>query len=132
MEIAVLKINQATLILIAAKLLSALLYLSALCFIAATLAVGITISTLATNQLQALQMSFFFFLPSLLLSGFMFPFPGVPEWAQAIGQLLPLTHFLRVLRGILLKGNEFPDVWPILVFGFLVMAAGAVARRTLD
>ena len=101
----------------------ALLYLSALCFIAATLAVGITISTLATNQLQALQMSFFFFLPSLLLSGFMFPFRGMPEWAQAIGQVLPLTHFLRVLRGILLKGNGFPDVWPeiwpILVFGFL-------------
>ena len=136
---------QVTLILLAAKVLFrvpmvgsfALLYLSALCFIAATLAVGITISTLATNQLQALQMSFFFFLPSLLLSGFMFPFRGMPEWAQAIGQVLPLTHFLRVLRGILLKGNGFPDIWPeiwpILVFGFLVMAVGAVRyRRTLD
>jgi ABC-2 type transport system permease protein len=136
---------QVTLILLAAKVLFrvpmvgsfALLYLSALSFIAATLAVGITISTLATNQLQALQMSFFFFLPSLLLSGFMFPFRGMPEWAQAIGQVLPLTHFLRVLRGILLKGNGFPDIWPeiwpILVFGFLVMAVGAVRyRRTLD
>ena len=136
---------QVTLILLAAKVLFrvpmvgsfTLLYLSALCFIAATLAVGITISTLATNQLQALQMSFFFFLPSLLLSGFMFPFRGMPEWAQAIGQVLPLTHFLRVLRGILLKGNGFPDIWPeiwpILVFGFLVMAVGAVRyRRTLD
>jgi ABC-2 type transport system permease protein len=136
---------QVTLILLAAKVLFhvpmvgslTLLYLSALCFIAATLAVGITISTLATNQLQALQMSFFFFLPSLLLSGFMFPFRGMPEWAQAIGQVLPLTHFLRVLRGILLKGNAFPDVWPdlwpILVFGVAIMAIGAVRyRRTLD
>ena len=100
---------QVSLILLAAKLLFhvpmvgsfGLLYLSALCFIAATLAVGITISTLATNQLQALQMSFFFFLPSLLLSGFMFPFRGMPEWAQAIGQVLPTR--LRVLRGILPK-----------------------------
>ena len=136
---------QVTLILIAAKLLFhvpmvgniGLLYLSALCFIAATLAVGITISALATNQLQALQMSFFFFLPSLLLSGFMFPFRGMPEWAQAIGQMLPLTHFLRVLRGILLKGNAFadvwPEIWPILVFGFVAMAIGAMRyRRTLD
>jgi ABC-2 type transport system permease protein len=114
-----------------------LLYASALSFIAATLAVGITISTLARNQLQAMQMSFFYFLPSLLLSGFMFPFRGMPEWAQAIAQLLPLTHFLRVLRGILLKGNGFadvwPDVWPILVFGLVVMALGALRyRRTLD
>jgi ABC-2 type transport system permease protein len=82
-------------------------------------------------------MSFFYFLPSLLLSGFMFPFRGMPEWAQVIGQALPLTHFLRVLRDILLKGNGFPDVWPdiwpILVFGLGVMAVGAVRyRRTLD
>lgn len=136
---------QVTVILLAARLLFhvpmvgsfALLYLAALCFIAATLAVGITISTLATNQLQAMQMSFFFFLPSLLLSGFMFPFRGMPEWAQMIGQLLPLTHFLRVLRGILLKGNAFPDIWPdlwpILAFGLIVMALGALRyRRTLD
>ncbi len=136
---------QVTVILLAAKVLFhvpmvgslPLLYLSALCFIAATLAVGITISTLATNQLQAMQMSFFFFLPSLLLSGFMFPFRGMPEWAQAIGSLLPLTHFLRVLRGILLKGNAFadvwPDLWPILAFGVVVMLFGALRyRRTLD
>jgi ABC-2 type transport system permease protein len=136
---------QVTLILLAAKILFhvpmvgslLLLYLSALCFIAATLAVGITISTLATNQLQAMQMSFFFFLPSLLLSGFMFPFRGMPEWAQTIGSALPLTHFLRVLRGILLKGNTFPDVWPdlwpILAFGLVVMLFGALRyRRTLD
>ncbi len=136
---------QVSVILMAAKVLFhvpmvgslLLLYLSALCFIAATLAVGITISTLATNQLQAMQMSFFFFLPSLLLSGFMFPFRGMPEWAQAIGSALPLTHFIRVLRGILLKGNTFPDVWPdlwpILVFGLVVMIIGAFRyRRTLD
>ncbi len=136
---------QVSVILLAAKMLFhvpmvgnlLLLYLSALCFIAATLAVGITISTLATNQLQAMQMSFFFFLPSLLLSGFMFPFRGMPEWAQTIGSALPLTHFIRVLRGILLKGNTFPDIWPdiwpILVFGFVVMIFGALRyRRTLD
>ncbi len=136
---------QVTVILLAAKLLFhvpmvgslLLMYFAALCFISATLAVGITISTLATNQLQAMQMSFFFFLPSLLLSGFMFPFRGMPEWAQMIGQVLPLTHFLRVLRGILLKGNAFPDIWPdiwpILVFGVVVMAFGALRyRRTLD
>ena len=136
---------QVTVILLAARVLFhvpmvgslPLLYLCALSFIAATLAVGITISTLASNQLQAMQMSFFFFLPSLLLSGFMFPFRGMPEWAQVIGQALPLTHFLRVLRGILLKGNGFPDVWPdiwpILVFGLLVMTFGAMRyRRTLD
>lgn len=136
---------QVTVILLAARILFrvpmvgslALLYLCALSFIAATLAVGITISTLARNQLQAMQMSFFFFLPSLLLSGFMFPFRGMPEWAQVIGQALPLTHFLRVLRGILLKGNGFPDVWPdiwpILLFGLLIMAFGALRyRRTLD
>jgi ABC-2 type transport system permease protein len=136
---------QVTVILLAAKVLFhvpmvgslPLLYFSALCFIAATLAVGITISTLATNQLQAMQMSFFFFLPSLLLSGFMFPFRGMPEWAQTIGSALPLTHFLRVLRGILLKGNTLPDVWPdlwpILTFGVVVMLFGALRyRRTLD
>jgi ABC-2 type transport system permease protein len=136
---------QVTLILFAAKFLFnvpmigslLLLYGSALCFIAATLAVGITISTLAQNQLQAMQMSFFYFLPSLLLSGFMFPFRGMPEWAQAIGQALPLTHFLRTLRGIMLKGNgladTWPEIWPILVFGTVVMAVGALRyRRTLD
>lgn len=136
---------QVTVILLAAKVLFhvpmvgnfALLYLCALCFIIATLAVGITISTIAQNQLQAMQMSFFFFLPSLLLSGFMFPFRGMPIWAQHLGEALPLTHFLRVLRGILLKGNTFPDVWPdiwpILAFATVVMALGALKyRRTLD
>jgi ABC-2 type transport system permease protein len=106
-------------------------------FIISNLAIGYTFSTVAESQLQAMQMSFFFFLPSLMLSGFMFPFDGMPEWAQAIGQVLPLTHFLRIVRGILLKGNGFaeiwPQLWPLILFMF---AAGAVAvarfRRTLD
>lgn len=136
---------QVTVILLAAKALFhvpmvgslPLLYLAAFCFIAAALAVGITISTLSRNQLQAMQMSFFFFLPSLLLSGFMFPFRGMPVWAQAIGEALPLTHFVRILRGILLKGNGFadtwPDLWPILAFGVVMMALGVLRyRRTLD
>ena len=92
-----------------------LLSLSALVFIAANLAMGITFSTIARNQLQAMQMSFFFFLPSLLLSGFMFPFRGMPHWAQNIGEVFPLTHFLRIVRGILLKGNGLDDVMPQLV-----------------
>jgi ABC-2 type transport system permease protein len=106
-------------------------------FMLANLAVGFTFSTLAKNQLQAMQMTFFFFLPSMLLSGFMFPFRGMPVWAQWIGEVLPLTHFLRVVRGIMLKGNEaaqlLPELWPML--GFLAVA-GAIAlaryRQTLD
>ncbi|RJG17030.1 ABC transporter permease [Massilia cavernae] len=106
-------------------------------FIAANLAVGFTFSTLARNQLQAMQLTFFFFLPSILLSGFMFPFRGMPGWAQAIGEMLPLTHFLRTVRGILLKGNTLadivPELWPI---GLFLLAAGGVAvyryRETLD
>ncbi|MDO8288876.1 MAG: ABC transporter permease [Parvibaculum sp.] len=87
-------------------LLSAVLLL----FVAANLAVGFTFSTLARNQLQAVQMAIFFFLPSILLSGFMFPFRGMPVWAQWIGEVLPLTHFLRIVRGILLKGNTTGDI----------------------
>ena len=106
-------------------------------FIAANLAMGFTFSTLARSQLQAMQMSVFFFLPSMLLSGFMFPFRGMPGWAQTAGELLPLTHFLRIVRGILLKGNGWaevwPDTWPILLF---LVAVSAVAlrryRKTLD
>jgi len=136
---------QVTIILFAAKLLfnvpmeGSLLLLSValVVFIAANLAVGFTFSTLARNQLQAMQMAFFFFLPSILLSGFMFPFRGMPRWAQWIGELLPLTHFLRILRGVLLKGNEVPEIlpslWPI---GAFLLAAGLVAlvryRETLD
>ena len=80
-----------------------LLLLVALVFIAANLAMGITFSTIAKNQLQAMQMTFFVFLPSILLSGFMFPFRGMPRWAQMVGEVFPLTHFLRIVRGILVK-----------------------------
>ncbi|MBE0505050.1 MAG: ABC transporter permease, partial [Desulfuromonadales bacterium] len=89
-----------------------LLLLASLPFIAANLGVGLTFSTLARNQLQAAQMSFFFFLPSILLSGFMFPFRGMPVWAQTIGEVLPLTHYLRIVRGIVLKGNGLAEIAP--------------------
>src|SRR5207302_1147759 len=82
-----------------------LLTLAVLIFIAANLAIGFTFSTLSTNQMQATQLSMFFFMPSMLLSGFLFPFRGMPHWAQWLGELLPLTHFLRIVRGLLLKGN---------------------------
>ena len=113
------------------------LYLSVLLFIAANLMLGLTISAVARNQLQAMQMTFFFFLPSMLLSGFMFPFRGMPEWAQVIGQALPLTHFLRIIRGVLLKGNGWseilPETWPIAVFMLVVIAIGLRSfRSTLD
>ena len=106
-------------------------------FIVANLAVGITFSTIAKNQLQAVQMAFFFFLPSLLLSGYMFPFRGMPGWAQDIGECLPLTHFLRVVRGILLKGNGLtecaPDLWPIALFVAVMLFIGIKRyRQTLD
>ena len=106
-------------------------------FIVANLAVGFTFSTIARSQMQAMQMTFFFFLPSMLLSGFMFPFRGMPDWAQAIGQVFPLTHFLRIVRGVMLKGADWqamwPNIWPILIF---IVAATVVAmmryRSTLD
>lgn len=114
-----------------------MLFVSALVFIVANLAMGITFSTLAQNQLQAMQLSFFFFLPSLLLSGFMFPFRGMPQWAQSIGEMLPLTHFLRIVRGIMLKGSGVEDVvlqlWQIAVFAAVVLAIGVKRyRQTLD
>jgi len=114
-----------------------LLYFSVSLFIAANLTLGITFSSIARNQLQAMQMTFFFFLPSILLSGFMFPFRGMPEWAQWVGTVLPLTHFLRIVRGILLKGNGFvevwPNIWPILLFTLAVIGLGlGVYRKTLD
>jgi len=87
-----------------------LLLFSCLPFIAANLSMGLIFSTLAKNQLQAAQMSFFFFLPSILLSGFMFPFRGMPNWAQWLGDILPLTHFIAIVRGILLKGNGLYDL----------------------
>ena len=115
----------------------ALLLLGVLAFIAASLTVGITISSAAQSQMQAMQMTFFFFLPSLLLSGFMFPFRGMPRWAQFIGEALPLTHFLRLIRGVMLKGNGvvdvWPHIWPLLVFTAVVLAIGLKRfRKTLD
>jgi ABC-2 type transport system permease protein len=109
----------------------------ALVFIVANLALGITFSTIATNQRQAMQMAQFFFLPSMMLSGFMFPFRGMPEWAQTIGQVFPLTHFLRIIRGVMLKGNGWPQVapefWPIVAFTGGALALAVLRyRRTLD
>ncbi|MGB6063472.1 MAG: ABC transporter permease [Desulfomonilaceae bacterium] len=106
-------------------------------FIMANLAIGITYSTIAENQRQAIQMAFFFFLPNILLSGFAFSFRGMPGWAQTIGELLPLTHFLRIVRGILLKGNGLadvaPEIWPIALFTVVALAIGVKRyRRTLD
>lgn len=106
-------------------------------FILTNLAIGFTFSTIAKSQMQAMQLTFFFFLPSMLLSGFMFPFQGMPRWAQYIGEILPLTHFLRIVRGIMLKGttlnllaNEFFALFAILII------VGTVAmlryRQTLD
>ena len=114
-----------------------LLLICTFLFITANLAVGITFSTIARNQLQAVQMTFFFFLPSILLSGFMFPFRGMPTWAQGIGSILPLTHFLRIVRGILLKGNGLHEIWhhlwPILIFVTIAMTVGIKRyRQTLD
>lgn len=114
-----------------------LLLAVSLLFIAANLGMGLTFSTLARNQLQAVQMAFFFFLPSILLSGFMFPFRGMPIWAQMIGETLPLTHYLRIVRGILLKGNGFeqilPQLWPIALFLAVALTLGLTRyRRTLD
>ena len=112
-------------------------YLVALLFVAANLTVGITFSSLAGNQLQAVQLTVFYFLPNILLSGFMFPFQGMPKWAQVLGNLLPLTYFNRLVRGILLKGNgwanSWPNVWPLMVFTLLVMAVAVKTyRQTLD
>jgi ABC-2 type transport system permease protein len=136
---------QVGLILLAAKFLFhvpmvgslLLLVVVTLAFIAANLGVGITFSTIAKNQRQAMQMAVFFFLPSLLLSGFMFPFRGMPEWAQVVGEVFPLTHFLRIVRGVMLKGNGVGDVsthlWPILLFLVIVLGIGVTRyRRTLD
>lgn len=114
-----------------------LLLAAAFVFIAANLALGIMFSTIAQNQLQAMQMAFFVFLPSILLSGYLFPFRGMPGWAQAIGEVLPLTHFIRIARGILLKGNGFwdiaPEIWPIALFAAVALTIGVSRyRQTLD
>jgi ABC-2 type transport system permease protein len=136
---------QVSLILAAARIIFAvpmvgnlgLLLAVSLLYIVANLAMGITFSTIGRNQLQAVQMAFFYFLPSILLSGFMFPFRGMPRWAQIIGEILPLTHFLRIIRGVLLKGNGLPEIapqlWPIALFAAIALSIGVKRyRRTLD
>ncbi len=136
---------QVAVILLAAAVLFAvpmkgpmwLLFAVTLLFISANVTLGYTFSTIARNQMQAMQMTFFFFLPSILLSGFMFPFRGMPDWAQVLGQGLPLTHYLRVVRGVMLKGGGLPEVanniWPLFVFWGAVAGIALLRyRRTLD
>lgn len=114
-----------------------LLFIAVLPFILANLAVGITISTLAKTQLEASQVSVFFFLPSMLLSGFAFPFKGMPMWAQWLGNVLPMTHFINIVRGIMLKGiglaAVWVDLWPMVLFMLIMlMIALKRYRQTLD
>lgn len=136
---------QAGVVLIAARVLFdvpfigsfGLLALGICVFMVANLALGFTFSTIAKSQMQAMQLTFFFFLPSILLSGFMFPFRGMPDWAQNIGNMLPLTHFLRVVRGVMLKGAELQDIQaPIFAMAAFAVVVSFVAmlryRRTLD
>ncbi|AWC20647.1 ABC transporter permease [Aminobacter sp. P9b] len=136
---------QVAVVLIASKLLFSIpfigslsLLLSAiLVFVLALVLLGYTISTIARTQMQAMQLTFFFFLPSILLSGFMFPYRGMPGWAQALGEILPLTHFLRIIRAVMLKGAEFPAIAAevgILALFVAVFAGLALFRfrRTLD
>ncbi len=136
---------QVAVILVAAALLFAIpmkgpmsvLLGATLLFITANVTLGYTFSTIARNQMQAMQMPFFFFLPSILLSGFMFPFRGMPVWAQVIGEIIPLTHYLRIVRAVMLKGVGLADIaaslWPLMVFWAVVAAIALVRyRRTLD
>jgi ABC-2 type transport system permease protein len=114
-----------------------LLLAAILVFIVALVLLGYTISTLARTQLQAMQLTFFFFLPSILLSGFMFPFRGMPVWAQGIGEILPLTHFLRIIRAVMLKGADAGAIAGEIgaLALFVVVFAGLALsrfRRTLD
>jgi ABC-2 type transport system permease protein len=114
-----------------------LLLTGVLVFVLAMVLLGYTISTFSRTQMQAMQLTFFFFLPSILLSGFMFPFGGMPNWAQAVGEALPLTHFLRLVRAVMLKGASGADVSAqILALSGFVFAFALIAlfrfRRTLD
>ena len=106
-------------------------------FVLALVILGYLISTAARTQMQAMQLTFFYFLPSLLLSGFMFPFRGMPQWAQALGEVLPLTHFLRMIRAVMLKGAEYPAVaQPMAAMAAFAIVFTVLAllrfRRTLD
>ncbi|UQZ87891.1 mannose-1-phosphate guanyltransferase [Deltaproteobacteria bacterium Smac51] len=136
---------QATIILIAARLFFqvpvagglAAVYLATMLYVTTNLAVGITISSLARNQLQAIQMTIMFFMPNLLLSGFLYSVLGEPKWARILSEMLPLTHFNRLIRSIFLKAGDFsdlwPSVWPILLFTVLVMfLADRTYKTTLD
>ncbi len=136
---------QVLVVLSAAKLLFSVPFVGSLplllgailVFVFGLVLLGYTISTMARTQMQALQLTFFFFLPSILLSGFMFPYRGMPGWAQAFGELLPLTHFLRVVRAVMLKGAGLSAIGPEIVWliGFVVffaVVALARFRRTLD
>ncbi|MFC6978261.1 ABC transporter permease [Microbulbifer taiwanensis] len=112
-------------------------YWSAILLILANLSLGLLISTRAQSQFQAMQMTFFVFVPSILLSGFMFPFEGMPKPAQWIAEFLPLTHFLRLIRGVMLRGADLSELWPdwlaLVVFIVLMMTlAIARFRKRLD
>jgi ABC-2 type transport system permease protein len=114
-----------------------LLLLGILIFVFALVLFGYTVSTIATTQMQAMQLTFFYFLPSLLLSGFMFPYRGMPVWAQYLGETFPLTHFLRLVRAVMLKGADFQAVQkPILTLGLFALIFMVIAllrfKRTLD
>lgn len=136
---------QVGVVLVASKLLFGvpfigslpLLLAAVLIFVLSLVLLGYTISTFARTQMQAMQLTFFFFLPSIMLSGFMFPYRGMPDWAQMLGEVFPLTHFLRIIRGVMLKGADFvaiaPQVWALVIF-IALFAAMALARfrRTLD
>jgi ABC-type multidrug transport system permease subunit len=106
-------------------------------FIGGNLALGVTFSTVSNNQMQATQLAQFTLMPSFLLSGFMFPFRGMPQWAQWAGEILPTTHAMRIVRGMLLKGNGWteiaPDLWPIALFTLVVVGIAVwFYRETLD
>jgi ABC-2 type transport system permease protein len=136
---------QVTVVLVAAKLIFGVPFMGGLgvlmagilVFVLALVLLGYLISTVARTQLQAMQLTFFYFLPSILLSGFMFPYRGMPGWAQALGELLPLTHFLRMIRAVMLKGAGLDGVaQPLAALTvFAVVLTGAALlrfRRTLD
>lgn len=136
---------QVAVVLVAAKLLFGipfvgsltLLLSSVLVFVLSLVLLGYTISTMARSQMQAMQLTFFFFLPSLLLSGFMFPYRGMPGWAQVLGEIFPLTHFLRITRAVMLKGADFNAVaaeigWLLVFVAVFAGTALLRFRRTLD
>nr|WP_145721942.1 ABC transporter permease [Mesorhizobium tianshanense] len=136
---------QVAVVLVAAKLLFSIPFVGSLTLLLSTVLVfvlslvllGYTISTMARSQMQAMQLTFFFFLPSLLLSGFMFPYRGMPGWAQVLGEIFPLTHFLRITRAVMLKGADFNAIaaevgWLMLFVALFAGTALVRFRRTLD